>query len=68
MMDYDNTDRGSFFKPRADESLLVQGKLDSNGTEHRIVIVKASLPDGGTARDVYAKVGTMYENDKSQNE
>ena len=68
MMDYDNTDRGSFFKPRADESLLVQGKLDSNGTEHRIVIIKASLPDGGTARDVYAKVGTMYENDKSMNE
>ena len=67
-MDYDNTDRGSFFKPRADESLLVQGKLNSNGDEHRIVIIKASLPDGGTARDVYAKIGTMYENDKSQNE
>ena len=68
MMDYDNTDRGSFFKPRGDESLLVQGKLNSNGDEHRIVIIKASLPDGGTARDVYAKIGTMYENDKSQNE
>ena len=67
-MDYDNTDRGSFFKPRADESLLVQGKLNSNGDEHRIVVIKASLPDGGTARDVYVKVGTMYENDKSQNE
>jgi len=67
-MDYDNTDRGSFFKPRADESLLVQGKLNSNGDEHRIVIIKASLPDGGTARDVYVKIGTMYENDKSQNE
>ena len=58
----------AFFKPRADESLLVQGKLNSNGDEHRIVIIKASLPDGGTARDVYAKIGTMYENDKSQNE
>ena len=67
-MDYDNTDRGSFFKPRADESLLVLGKLNSNGDEHRIVVIKASLPDGGTARDVYVKVGTMYENDKSQNE
>ena len=67
-MDYDNTDRGSFFKPRADESLLVQGKLNSKGDEHRIVIIKTSLPDGGTARDVYAKIGTMYENDKSQNE
>jgi len=67
-MDYDNTDRGSFFKPRADESLLLQGKLNSKGDEHRIVIIKASLPDGGTARDVYAKIGTMYENDKSLNE
>ena len=67
-MDYDNTDRGSFFKPRADESLLVQGKLDSQGTEYRIAVVKASLPDGNTARDVYVKVGTMYENDKSLNE
>ena len=66
-MDYDNTDRGSFFKPRADESLLVQGKINSNGNEHRLVIVKASLPDGGTARDLYVKVGTLYENDKSQN-
>ena len=37
MMDYDNTDRGSFFKPRADESLLVQGKLDSNGTEMQVL-------------------------------
>ena len=67
-MDYDNTDRGSFFNPRADESLLVQGNLNSKGDEHRIVIIKASLPDGGTARDVYAKIGTMYENDKSLNE
>ena len=30
-MDYDNTDRGSFFKPRADESLLVQGNYTAKG-------------------------------------
>ena len=67
-MDYDNTDRGSLFKPRADESLLVQGKIDSNRNEYRLVIIKSSLPDGKTARDVYQKVGTMYENDKNGNE
>jgi|TARA_R110000851_G_scaffold266251_1_gene418751 hypothetical protein len=67
-MDYDNTDRGSLFKPRADESLLVQGKIDSNRSEYRLVIIKSSLPDGKTARDVYQKVGTMYENDKNGNE
>jgi len=64
-MDYDNTDRGSLFKPRADESLLVQGKMDSNRDEYRIVIIKSSLPDGKIARDVYQKVGTMYENEKT---
>ena len=68
MTDYDNTDRGSLFKPRADESLLVQGKLNSQGDEFRLVVVKASLPDGNTARDVYQKVGTMYENDTALNE
>ena len=67
-MDYDNTDRGSFFKPRADESLLVQGKLDSQGTEDRMAGVPATLPEAGTARDGDVKVGTMYENDKSLNE
>ena len=67
-MDYDNTDRGSFFKPRADESLLVQGKLDSDGSEHRIVIIKAGLPDGKVARDVYIKVGTLFENEKHLND
>ena len=64
-MEYDNTDRGSRFKPRADESLLVQGKMDSNRNEYRIVIIKSSLPDGKIARDVYQKVGTMYENEKT---
>ena len=68
MTDYDDTDRGSLFKPRTDESLLVQGKLNSAGDDFRLVVIKASLPDGGTARDVYQKVGTMYENDKSLNE
>lgn len=67
MTDYDNTDKGSFFKPRADMSLLVQGPLNSQGLEYRVVIIKNALPDGGTARDVYIKAGTLYENDKSLN-
>ena len=66
MMDYDMTNRGSLFKPRANETFLVQGKLDSNGTEHRLVIIKAGLPDGGNARDIYVKVGTLFENVKEK--
>lgn len=67
MTDYDNTDRGSFFKPRADMSLLVQGPLNSQGSDYRVVIIKNALPDGGATRDVYIKAGTLYENDKSLN-
>ena len=68
MTDYDNTNRGSFFKPRADMSLLVQGPLNNEGSEYRVVIIKNTLPDGGVARDVYIKMGTLYQNDKSLNE
>tara|TARA_R100000742_G_C4252302_1_gene70499 strand:+ start:252 stop:671 length:420 start_codon:yes stop_codon:yes gene_type:complete len=64
-MDYDNTNKGSFFKPRSNESYLVQGKLDSNSSEYRVAIIKATLPDGAVARDVYVKVGTLYENEKT---
>ena len=46
---------------------LCKNKLNSEGSEYRIAM-QASLPDGGTARDVYVKVNTMYENDKSLNE
>ena len=67
MTDYDNTNRGSFFKPRADMSLLVQGPLNNEGSEYRVVIIKNTLPDGGVARDVYIKMGTLYQNDKSLN-
>ena len=49
-------------------SITGQFTVNSDGDEFRLVVIKASLPDGGTARDVYQKVGTMYENDKSLNE
>ena len=62
MTDYDNTNRGSVFKPRADMSLLVQGPLNNEGSEYRVVIIKNTLPDGGDARDVYIKMCTLYQN------
>ena len=36
-MDYDNTDRGSLFKPRADENLLVQ--VNSIAKDQSIVLL-----------------------------
>jgi hypothetical protein len=63
---YDDTDRGAMFAPRENNVLVGQGKLNNNGAEEYHVIVKATLPSGKVIREVYKKVGVLFEND-SQN-
>ena len=59
---YDDTDRGAFFTPKENNVLVGQGKLNSNGNEDYHVIVKATLPSGRVIREVYKKVGILFEN------
>ena len=59
---YDDTDRGAFFAPRENNVLVGQGKLNSNGNEEYHVIVKATLPSGKVIREIYKKVGVLFEN------
>lgn len=63
---YDDTNRGAFFAPRENNVLVGQGKLNNNGAEEYHVIVKATLPSGKVIREVYKKVGVLFENE-SQN-
>jgi hypothetical protein len=63
---YDDTNRGAFFAPRDNNVLVGQGKLNNNGDEEYHVIVKATLPSGKVIREVYKKVGILFENE-SQN-
>jgi len=63
---YDDTNRGAFFAPRDNNVLVGQGKLNNNGNEEYHVIVKATLPNGKVIREVYKKVGILFEN-QSQN-
>ena len=65
---YDNTNRGAAFAPFPSQSLILQGKLNKEGTDQRIALVKDQTADGKTVIAVYQRVGTLFENDKKGNE
>ncbi len=70
MSEYDETNRGVFFQPHPDQKLVGQGKLNINGTEHRVAIVKEKMSrDGDPVRNVYVRVGILFNNkDRETNE
>ena len=60
---YDDTNRGAFFHPKPNNTFIGSGKLNVDGDEEYHVIVKAILPSGKVIREVYKKVGVLFEND-----
>jgi len=60
---YDDTDRGAIFKPKDTQQLVGSGKLNSNGQEEYHVFIKATLPDGRIIREIFKKVGVLFENE-----
>lgn len=68
MADYDNTDRGAAFRPFDTQSLILQGKVNSQGVDCKIVLIKDQTRDGKTIIEVYEKAGVLFENDKKGNE
>ena len=65
---YDKTDQGAAFPPRENEHLLLSGSINNDGSDNRIIITMSVLEDGHKIRDIYQKVGTLYENDKEGKE
>lgn len=66
--DYDNTNKGAAFKPFDTQSLILQGKLNDNGNDMKIVLVRDKTRDGKTIIEVFEKVGVLFENDKKGND
>lgn len=64
---YDDTNTAVVYKPRESEQLLSTGKVNIDGEETRILILKTTLPDGTVIRDVYTKDGTLFENEDNGN-
>lgn len=67
MADYDNNNRGAAFKPFEQQQMILQGKINTNGQDANVVLVKTSTKAGKTIIEVYEKRGVLFENDKQGN-
>ena len=62
-MEYDNTNTGAIFQTSGDQLILVgTGSLNDEGETKRIAMIKDVMPDGTTIRDIYVKVGRLWDN------
>jgi len=68
MAEYDNTNSGAAFKPFDTQRMILQGKLNIDGNDNKIVLVADQTKAGMKIGEVYKKMGVMFENDKKGNE
>ena len=68
MAEYDNTNSGAAFKPFDTQRMILQGKLNNQGNDSKIVLVADQTKAGMKIIEVYQKLGVMFENDKKGNE
>jgi hypothetical protein len=65
---YDNTDKGAAFKPFETQSFILQGKLNDQGKDMKVVMIRDTTRSGKTIIEVFEKVGVLFDNDKRGNE
>ena len=65
---YDDTNRGAAFTPFPTQSLILQGKINVDGTEKKVLLVKDTTKDGKSIVEMYEKIGVLFENDKKGND
>jgi hypothetical protein len=62
-MEYDNKNTGAIFKNSSDQMELVgTGTLNDEHDDKRIAMIKDVMPDGTTIRDIYVKIGRLWDN------
>lgn len=61
--EYDNTDRGALFQPDGNHSIVARGPIDNNGMAQEVLVTKNTSKTGDVYRDVYLKMGTLFESD-----
>ena len=63
---YDNKNSGACFKPyNQNDRLILSGKLDIDGTEHRVVCINEETKNGTKVVQVYTKLCTLWNNEKT---
>jgi len=68
MAEYDNTNSGAVFKPFETMKMILQGKVNLEGNERKIVLVADKTKSDKKIIEVYQKVGVLFEEDKGDNE
>jgi len=64
MSDYDNTNTGFMFDPHKDQLFIGQGKVNIEGQENRIMVVKEKLSkDGKPTLVMYQRMGVLFNNE-----
>jgi uncharacterized protein (DUF736 family) len=61
-MEYDNTNRGAAFPPRPEQNMILTGKMNVEGTEGQVVMVKDTDHKGEPIISIYERVGLLYPN------
>lgn len=64
MSDYDNTNRGAAFPPFDTQQMILQGKINMEGEDSNVVLVRDQTRSGKTIIGVYQRVGTLFQNEK----
>jgi uncharacterized protein (DUF736 family) len=63
MADYDNENKGVVFRGAGDRKIVAAGKLNINGNEGPVIMVRQALSREGTQYMVlYQKIATFFEN------
>ena len=63
---YDNTNSGACFKPyNQEDRLILSGKININGEEHRVVCINEETKTGTKVVQMYTKLCTLWNNDKT---
>lgn len=68
MADYDDTDKGAAFAPYPTQSLILSGKVNNDGLEDRIVLIKDETKNGTKLVRIYKEIGVLFPNDKAESE
>lgn len=68
MADYDDTDKGAAFAPYPTQSLILSGKVNNDGLEDRIVLIKDETKSGTKLVRIYKEIGVLFPNDKAESE
>ena len=63
--EYDNKNSGAVFQPFPNNDFILEGKLDIEGSEHKIVMIRSMTKAGRVIIKCYTELCALFENDNA---